>query len=407
MDCQCIYGGRIQLFEDRATAVSFGIGNGKMPSEYIKEGFDWAFKQMEVGRDARDKALPDWMQPMNQTLDWFQDFNVSLVEGAINGVVGLGEVVYQVAQDPVGMGEAIGDMASSAWDSTSEGVSDAYHWASESENWSNAVDDAWDWASEADNWEQLAEDTGKGIQDAGNWVVDNPRKIGNTIGEFIPDAIAAAYTAGGSVAATAGKTAVKEVGEEVVEKMVKEAVEETAEKVAKETLEEAGETAGKKAAKETAEEIAKKAAKKPPGKVVTKMLQDVPGIAKFSKWFDELTSSQFDEIWKNPSLRKKIEARIRYPGGLHEWLMCSRANVFKKWGVSMDEIKKMRTKIDDVIFKNPPGKHGGPGSTKAHNEILDIIDNSNSYDNFKDELIKWADNRLEGGSGSLPSGFFY
>ena len=70
----------------------------------------------------------------------------------------------------------------------------------------------------------------------------------------------------------------------------------------------------------------------------------------------------------------------------------------------MEEIKLLRTKIEDVIFKNPPGYHGGPGSTKAHNEILDLIDRSNSYDEFKIKLIKWSENRLEGGSSSLPKG---
>ena len=53
----------------------------------------------------------------------------------------------------------------------------------------------------------------------------------------------------------------------------------------------------------------------------------------------------------------------------------------------MNEIKRLRTKVDDVIFKNPPGKHGGFGSIKAHNEILDLIDNSFDYITFKNKLI--------------------
>jgi len=72
----------------------------------------------------------------------------------------------------------------------------------------------------------------------------------------------------------------------------------------------------------------------------------------------------------------------------------------------MDEIKNLRTKIEDVIFKNPPGKHGGPGSTTAHNEILDLIDNSKNYDEFKNKLVDWAEDRLEGGKDALPNGFF-
>jgi len=130
----------------------------------------------------------------------------------------------------------------------------------------------------------------------------------------------------------------------------------------------------------------------------------VPGIRDFSSWFDSLTSEQFDAIWANEAARNTIKARIRHPGGLHEWLMVARADVFKGWGVSMGEIKDLRTNTQDVVFTNPPGRHGGQGSTRAHNEILEIIDNSNSYENFRDNLREWADRRLEGGRESLPEG---
>ncbi|AXO80727.1 hypothetical protein DZC78_10135 [Olleya aquimaris] len=60
-----------------------------------------------------------------------------------------------------------------------------------------------------------------------------------------------------------------------------------------------------------------------------------------------------------------------------------------------------------MCFKNPPGKHGGFGSTRAHNEILDLIDTSKNFNQFKKKLIIWSENRLEGGSKSLPKGFFY
>ena len=139
-------------------------------------------------------------------------------------------------------------------------------------------------------------------------------------------------------------------------------------------------------------------------KHLEKLISKVPGIKQFSKWFNEISLTEFEILWKNRKVKNKISALIRHPGGLHEWLMCSRANTFKKWGVTMEEIKLLRTKIEDVIFKNPPGYHGGPGSTKAHNEILDLIDRSNSYDEFKIKLIKWSENRLEGGSSSLPKG---
>jgi RHS repeat-associated protein len=125
---------------------------------------------------------------------------------------------------------------------------------------------------------------------------------------------------------------------------------------------------------------------------------------EFNQWFDNLSSEQFDQIWSNPELRKKIQQRLRHPGGMHEWLLVSRADKFKKWGVTADEIKGLRTTIKDVKFKNPNGIHGGLGSTKAHNEILNIIDTASDYNDFKRRLRMWAHNRLEGGVDALPPG---
>ncbi len=142
------------------------------------------------------------------------------------------------------------------------------------------------------------------------------------------------------------------------------------------------------------------------GKIRYHLIDDVPGLKNFSEWFDNLLPTEFDELWKNVALRNKVKVRLRHPGGLHEWLMVSRTYVFKRWGVTVDEIKRIRTKIEKVIFDNPPGFHGGPGSTKAHNEILDLIDSSKSYNEFRDKLIIWADKRLKGGKNSLPKAIF-
>ncbi|KQS93006.1 hypothetical protein [Chryseobacterium sp. Leaf394] len=132
----------------------------------------------------------------------------------------------------------------------------------------------------------------------------------------------------------------------------------------------------------------------------------VSGIKFFTKWFDEISLENFLKLWGEKKLRQAIQNRIRHPGGLHEWLMVSRADTFKKWNVSMVEIKNLRTKIEHVIFKNPPGVHGGLGSTTAHNEILELIDSSKDFKSFKKKLINWSNRRLEGGAESLPKGFF-
>lgn len=136
------------------------------------------------------------------------------------------------------------------------------------------------------------------------------------------------------------------------------------------------------------------------GSEVTK----IPSVrgGKFSEWFNSLTPEEFDKIWENSELRDTIEDRLRSPGGLHEWHMVSRAPVFKKWGLTAEDIAEMRTPIKDVKFKNPPGEHGGEGSTTAHNEILKIIDGSPDYESFVKGLRGWADKRLIGGAAALP-----
>jgi len=59
----------------------------------------------------------------------------------------------------------------------------------------------------------------------------------------------------------------------------------------------------------------------------------------------------------------------------------------------VEEIKDLRTAISDVKFVDPNGVHGGLGSTKAHNELLAIIDTSSDYNIFVRRLNNWVDYR--------------
>ena len=61
----------------------------------------------------------------------------------------------------------------------------------------------------------------------------------------------------------------------------------------------------------------------------------------------------------------------------------------------MDDIKEMRSLTKDVEFINPPGRHGSRGSTKAHNEMLKIIDSASDYKSFVKGLNEWAKNRIK------------
>ncbi|WRU97849.1 pre-toxin TG domain-containing protein (plasmid) [Priestia filamentosa] len=132
--------------------------------------------------------------------------------------------------------------------------------------------------------------------------------------------------------------------------------------------------------------------------------ETMPGSKEFAKWFNELSVDEFELAWATPKLRTIIESRIRYPGGYHEWHLVSRAPIFKRWGITAEDIAEMRTLTKDVEFVNPVGRHGFEGSGKAHKELLNIIDHSLDYDTFKRKLRNWAHYRLKGGIDSLPEG---
>jgi len=96
-------------------------------------------------------------------------------------------------------------------------------------------------------------------------------------------------------------------------------------------------------------------------------------------------------------LRQRVEDRVRHPGGYHEWHLIARTPRFKNWGISMKDIKEVRTLTKNVEFVNPPGRHGGRGSTKAHNEILKVIDSSSNYESLIKNLNEWAEIRMKNG----------
>lgn len=136
--------------------------------------------------------------------------------------------------------------------------------------------------------------------------------------------------------------------------------------------------------------------------------KDIPSVrdGEFIKWFDNITLDELEIAWVNPEVRKVISSRLRSPGKLHEWLMIARAPTFKRWGIGAEQIQELRTPTKSVEFINPPGKHHrAPGSKRAHNEILEIIDTSLDYDTFVRRLQMWSHYRYKGGVEGLPDNF--
>ncbi len=110
----------------------------------------------------------------------------------------------------------------------------------------------------------------------------------------------------------------------------------------------------------------------------------------FHKWFDELTQQELELVLADPTLKEALEARIRYPGGLHEWCMVCEISKFKSWEIPMSEIHRFRTKTLDLTGINPVNGevfiHGGAGSSAFHIELRALIQQSNSLLEFNEGL---------------------
>jgi hypothetical protein len=150
-----------------------------------------------------------------------------------------------------------------------------------------------------------------------------------------------------------------------------------------------------------------------PSRAVNALLVDgkVPARigGEFHRWFDGLTSSQFDELWAIPEIQKTIRERLLFKGAHHEWLVRSRANVFKAWGLGVGDIANTRQLTNRVNFSNNPlgGRAGGhvgfPSQSKIwHDELIRIVDSSNDFAEFRRRLNAFADVRLDGGRRALP-----
>lgn len=129
----------------------------------------------------------------------------------------------------------------------------------------------------------------------------------------------------------------------------------------------------------------------------------------FYEWFNNISPDEFDKLWQLDKVQEVIARKIRKPGKLHEWLMVARANVFKRWGVTMEQIKNFRTLTKELKFKHPITGEIAPHGTNsisqlAHNDLLELIDKCNSYEEFVKALNLWADAWVVGKRSTLPVG---
>ena len=145
--------------------------------------------------------------------------------------------------------------------------------------------------------------------------------------------------------------------------------------------------------------------------------KDIPSYKSgdFNGWFDQRTPEEIAALYKDPALRDKIETGLRGSGGKHEFLMVAEAPQWKQWGVSADEVQNdFAIPITDLNegglakdWTHSTGRRGenAPNSKTAHNELQQIIKNSNSLEEYKSNMRGWADKWINGGYDALPPGF--
>jgi hypothetical protein len=120
-----------------------------------------------------------------------------------------------------------------------------------------------------------------------------------------------------------------------------------------------------------------------------------------------------------------MEDMIRTPGEFHEWLPTSRNLIFKEWGMTMEDIWRLRTPNKALHpLSTAPTKgwyHTAvgrmkfpPGSQDAHNALLSLVDTVNArfaagrlkdpMRAYKRLLAGWTDDWMKNGTRDLPRG---
>jgi hypothetical protein len=147
----------------------------------------------------------------------------------------------------------------------------------------------------------------------------------------------------------------------------------------------------------------------------TPLAEHIPAPGpEFIDWWDSLSPSELDQLLRDKTrgglvgAKDVIDANIRHPGGLHEWLMVKHQKQIKQWGVSLQTVLDARTRTEATIGRH--FKHGGDGSTRMHNELSAMIAEAPSFGGFKKRLNAWADRELfpvVGPAGESPAGRYY
>jgi hypothetical protein len=149
----------------------------------------------------------------------------------------------------------------------------------------------------------------------------------------------------------------------------------------------------------------------------TATVKDIPTFKSggFNDWFDARTPDEIATMYEQPALRAKIESGLRGAGGNHEMLMVAEAPQWSQWGVRAKMVQEdFAISIADLNegglangWRHSTGLEGStaPMSKTVHNELQNIIKNSNGLNEFKINIAPWAEKWINGGYKALPPGF--
>ncbi len=137
----------------------------------------------------------------------------------------------------------------------------------------------------------------------------------------------------------------------------------------------------------------------------------------FDEWWDSLSNAHAKRLQRK--LGDTLGDKFR-DGGKHEWLMVSRAYVFKEMGFTAKDIRRLSTLTVDLHPRGGLTKgwthvselRDAVNSTTAHNALLKRIDDfyarmhtlKHPRGAFKRQLALWADDWMKNGVQDLPRG---
>ena len=126
-------------------------------------------------------------------------------------------------------------------------------------------------------------------------------------------------------------------------------------------------------------------------------------LQAFIEWYNSATRMEVEDAMAISSSKEKITTALRNEGRMHEWLPVSQAAISRGWGITVEEIWQWTTPTKDTYFINITGAdgvvrngpHGGKSSTSAHNQIIAMMKESQTFDEFKKRLNLWADEHVK------------